>query len=81
MLDFCENDNNDIEFNGSVIVRGYNMTMDDFLRFAYELRNASGQHQVSAIRTLDDYVMDIEDFIAQEQHGLKNYTVKSADDS
>lgn len=80
-MDFVENVDNDIEFNGSVVVRGYNMSMDDFLRFAYELRNASRQHQISSIITLDEFIMDIEDFISQEQYSVKVYAEKSLNDN
>lgn len=73
-MDFFEKTDNDIELDGSVVVRGYNINMDDFLRFAYELRNSSRQNKVSSIYTLDGYVMDVEDFIAQEQHNIKMHS-------
>ena len=72
MLEFIENSNNDIELDGKVIVRGYSSSLDDFNRFAHELRNASQQHRVASIWMLDGYIMDIEDFIQQEQYAVKS---------
>ena len=76
MLDFVENDNNDIEFNGKVIVRGYDLNDDDFARFSSELRNATRQHKVSTIYTLDGHISDVEDFINYERSLMRkiNYS-------
>ena len=71
MLDFIENENNDIELNGKVVVRGYNLSDNDFLRFANELRNATRQYRVSTIYALSGYVSDVEDFISYEKNQLR----------
>lgn len=71
MLDFIENEDNDIELNGKIVVRGYNPSDDDFARFANELRNATRQHKISTIYTLDGAISDVEDFLSYEKELLK----------